>query len=418
VVRVIRGVTLGSLLFVAAMAITTVGVEAAGKLVIATWQSRAYLHETIREFGEVHGVDVEVIRLTGSDQDYFEQIVTLTVGGTPPDVIHMKRGLLGDGLQEMGLLEDLNPWVDRDPDVRREDHHPDVMRGAGEEFLQFLPVIIFERMLGYNLEHVRRSGVAEPQIGWNFSDFREFLRRVTRRAPDGSVEVWGHDDAGRIWPYDGPMGLVFFNEEGTEVVLDNPRTIEGLEFFNRLINEDQVIAPPGVNARCQNGRSVSCVWNASWFDQRPGDWGLVSLPEGPGGRAPLVLIEGYAIHAQSPNKELAWEFLRWQNRDESMIRIAEAGATPAKLPVLIGHAHLDHPYRDAIIDTLVNGKRYFSVPQGTLVPYSVLEEAAGIFRSSLPAYWRNQKSVRQLLDETVPAMESVIAQWLSRNAGE
>lgn len=418
-VRVNRSLVLGSLLLAVAMGLAgSAGAASAQKLVVATWQTGAPYLDTLREFGDVRGVEVEIVHLTGGDRGYFEQIVTMSVGGTPPDIMYMKRGLLGDGLQEMGLLEDLNPWVDRDPQVRREDHHPDVMLGAGERFLQFLPVVILERMVGYNLEHVRRSGIAEPEIDWTFDDFREFLRRVTRTAPDGSVELWGHDDAGRIWPYDGPMGLTYFNEQGTEVILDNPKTIEGLEFFRKLINEDQVIAPPGVNARCQNGRSVSCVWNASWFDDREGEWGLVSLPVGPGGKAPLVLIEGYAMHAQSANKELAWELIRWATSDESMMRLVAAGITPAKLPILINHAHLEHPYREALLDTLVHGKRYFAVPQGTVVPYSLLEEAVSIFRSRLSSYWRGQRSLRQILDESVPAMQSMIAQWMSQNLKE
>lgn len=98
-----------------------------------------------------------------------------------------------------------------------------------------------------------------------------------------------------------------------------------------------------------------------------------------------------------------------------MRRIAEAGATPAKLPVLIQYAHLDHPYRDALLDTLTRGKRYFAIPQGTVVPYSVLEDAVRVFDSARPGYWRQEKSLRQLFDETIPVMQRMIDQWLERN---
>ena len=56
------------------------------------------------------------------------------------------------------------------------------------------------------------------------------------------------------------------------------------------------------------------------------------------------------------------------------------------------------------------GKRQISV-----VPYSVLEDTVRVFDSARPGYWRQEKSLRQLFDETIPVMHRMIDQWLERN---
>lgn len=116
------------------------------------------------------------------------------------------------------------------------------------------------------------------------------------------------------------------------------------------------------------------------------------------------------MSASSTNKEDAWRFITMMTGPEVQRQFAERGGAPGNLPVMIEHAFVNHPYRDVLIEIVSQGQQYLAIPLGTQVPYAVLSEANSKF--NIGAYWRNEKSLRSVIDEAVPVMQRIIDNWL------
>lgn len=385
----------------------------ARELIIASWRSTA--GEEIALFKEAYPeIEVQHILIPDSNIGYVERVTAMFVAGTPPDVMWVKPDVIIPPMVEQGMLEDLRGWIERTPDFNPAHFHPFAMEGPFD-MITFVPYTAMPYPVYYERNVLMAAGVAEPKSGWTFDDFRSTLRKITRRAPDGRVELYGYDDIGRTWQFFGHKGAAgkqLFDDTGTKVTADNPTTIAGYEFFHALIWEDGTIAGPGIEARMTNGRAAMSIWGPEVFLDRvdSGEVGLVSLPVGPGGYAPFVLVEGWAMAAPSTNKEDAWRFITMMTGPEMQRRFAELGGAPGNLPVLIEHGFRSHPYRDALIEIVSQGQQYLGIPLGTQVPFGVLSEANSKF--NIGAYWRNEKSLRAVIDEAVPVMQRIIDNWL------
>jgi len=390
---------------------------AAEKLFIMVW-NQDHAREAM-EFQKVRP-DVEMEVVVTPTSVYRDRIMTLHAVGEAPDVFWVNfRGTAGHEFLDANMLEDLNPWVDRSSTFHREDHHPEIMHSLGKNFLPFVPYIVSPYLFYYRADLVAAAGVEAPEIHWTIDEARDLFRRVTKRKPDGEVEMWGHDDLGRWSPWTGPLGLQFFNEDGTKVTVDNPVTKQGFEFLHQLAYVDGVIPPAGKSIRFSSGMTASGVygtWNLA-NRQADADIGVAVLPEGPGGYKPLVLIEGWSMSAQSKNKELAWEFIEFMNSDEMQMGIAARQDSPAKLPIALQHAFVDQPLRHVIIETIQNGSRSDWRLDNPVVPHSVIEEA---YRQlDLNAFLTNEKPLQQVIDEAVPRMQAVLDRAIAAlGAGE
>ena len=134
------------------------------------------VNDFYEQFEREHpGVDVRVEGIPG---EYVHKMLLNFVAGTQPDVMVLDASSAAVFI-ENGLLTDLTPFIERDPEVSLDDYFLNVVDidRRGEKLYaipgDFTPMVVY-----YNKRLFDRAGVPYPKPGWNFQDF---LRSEERR---------------------------------------------------------------------------------------------------------------------------------------------------------------------------------------------------------------------------------------------
>lgn len=290
------------------------------------------------------------IRTVMSGPDPLQQMLTYCAGGKCPDVL-MAWDLLFAGLADRGVLLDLHPMLDRDPEYAatlRADSYPtlygtfDYRGGRYALPEQWSGVFVY-----YNRKLLAQAGIQPPvrwSQPWSFEQFLAAAQALTRRDDRGRVRQWGFADA---WVpcysaacFGMNNGTQWFSPPTAPIRTDigDPRFAEGLQFYADLAVRHEVA--PSVADRLSDsaadlfasGRAAMLLgghWLYSEFvEQDDLDFDVTVLPVGPhGGPGAITGIgcTGLAIAAHSPRREQAWEFVKFATGPIGQAIIAESG---------------------------------------------------------------------------------------------
>jgi multiple sugar transport system substrate-binding protein len=290
------------------------------------------------------------IRTILSGPDPLQQMLTYCAGGKCPDVL-MAWELLYAGLAARGVLQDLRPLLDRDPDDAARlaaDGYPTLREtftyGGGQYALpeQWSGVFLY-----YNRTMFRQAGIRPPgdwRDGWSYAEFLTAAQALTRHGTDGRVRCWGFADG---WvPYYSAAcfgmnnGAAWFSPPlaPSHVNLGDPRFAAGMQFYADLavrhrvapaVADRQAVSAPDLFATGRAAMLLGGHWLYSEFAGRAGlDFDVTVLPVGPhGGPAAVTDVgcTGLALAAGSPRLEQAWEFVKFATGPIGQAIIAESG---------------------------------------------------------------------------------------------
>jgi multiple sugar transport system substrate-binding protein len=200
------------------------------------------IQSSARRFQEEHpNLTVETQPVTGN---YWEALITRLAGGTAPDIC------IGSGATFLGLLEK-NSWQQVDAYLRRDKSvdlkayysQPEIFDKDGKHY--GLPFMINTTLLYYNKSLFQRSGVPEPTERWTWDDMLDAARKLTRA--DGSQ--WGVNVGtgfeGQLLTFIWSAGGDYINKERTRTTLDEPGSLEGLQWVADLFLRHRVAPPVG-----------------------------------------------------------------------------------------------------------------------------------------------------------------------------
>ncbi len=142
-------------------------------------------------------------------------------------------------------------------------------------------------------------------------------------------------------------GCFYFDNEATEVTVNQPGCVTALDTLNRLFQAD-VLAVGGWVEQIQliQNDAVASSLFGSWYSgtiaaeapDQAGQWGVYLTPalEDGGVRASNLGGSALAIPASSDNKELAYDFVvnALADIDNQIMILRDYGLTPSLLPVL------------------------------------------------------------------------------------
>ncbi|HJZ48459.1 MAG TPA: extracellular solute-binding protein [Roseiflexaceae bacterium] len=234
-----------------------------------------------------------------------------------------------------GLVRDLAPLIDADPQFDRDDFYPGALAtGSGSSGVYMLPRTLRLALLSYNKDLWSRRGLPAPKPGWTWSDLLAAAQQLAQKRGD-TVDVYGFAGGGD----DGLAALGgLLTEAGVDISanveqlrLDQPKIAQAIERLAGLVKSGAVYANPGAGKDLL--KLIADQRIAMWFGMPVMIGPDVPKPAFAVGTAALPPIgglleggaEGYVMSAGTAHPEAAWRWLSFLSRQEVRRPFMEAG---------------------------------------------------------------------------------------------
>lgn len=238
------------------------------------------------------------------------KLLTEVMSGSMPDMIALSQ-LPYAQMAAKGLLEDLYPYMDKDPDMKREDFFPNVLQAleVNGGLYEICPSFNVQTLMG-------ATSVVGDKPGWNYEQFKAALATM----PEGCEPMDQYTTRDSILQSLLFADLDHYVDWTTgKCNFDSKDFIEMLEFaatFPATIPDDMEWEE--TNTRIAEGRQMltqaylysvdSMLWNDVQFGEAGATY--IGYPTNNGVGSVMQMDSGYGMSASCKNKEAAWEFLR------------------------------------------------------------------------------------------------------------
>ncbi|MCC2686560.1 MAG: hypothetical protein K0R75_3459 [Paenibacillaceae bacterium] len=253
-----------------------------------------------------------------------------------PDLIEMGGYPVGN---RSGTFIDLNPYV-AEIEGLEEDLFPGLLRVARHDgTLPGLPVEISPPLIMYNKEMFDQEGLMYPADDWFWDDMIGLAKRLTLRDESGLAKQFGFGigiDIEWFEPFVMRNGGRYISPDGTTSrgYVDSPATIQAFRKIVEAFRLHRIIRLPDEPAETakwpdEAAMNFAFAWDARHYRLKSGRYGVVGLPNMPGGEAAnMIYMGGAGVTKKSANPRLAWEFLRHYllERDSWMPPISKSQA--------------------------------------------------------------------------------------------
>ena len=246
------------------------------------------------------------------------RLQTELIAGNVPDIVDISL-LTVSRLGEKGILEDLLPYIDADPELSREQLNMHVLEAFEEQGKLFQTVSNYYVMTTMGLRDV-----VGDRLGWTMADFSAAMQRLQAEHPDSTVfDVYTtRDDALTFLMYlemenyvNWSTGECFFDSEGFRQLLRFVRSFPTAYDWNGDTSAMELDS----DVRLRMGEQLMKQCNLTCFeDLQANTVGLggapcsfVGYPTEHGVGSMFAQIgNAFAISASCPEKEAAWAFVR------------------------------------------------------------------------------------------------------------
>ncbi|MFA6600618.1 MAG: sugar ABC transporter substrate-binding protein [Candidatus Omnitrophota bacterium] len=291
---------------------------------------------------------------------YDSKILTRIAGGAAPDIIATEVDQFVT-FATKNVLEDLTPFLasEKEGAFSKNDFFKTVFdRFTVNGHLLAVPrdVAPFACVF-YNKKLFREASVEFPTDDWTWEDLLRKARALTKRDANGRVTQYGfYGWAWQNFVYGNGGGLVDNVQKPTKTLLDDAKTIEGLQFYADLINLYEVMPTPvalantgmGVDLMFASGRLamfLSGIWETPGLRNYDFEWDVAMFPKNSKGiRAFGSGGSGYAILKSSKHKKEAWEVVKALTGATGQEALAQRGlAQPSRIAAAEGEAWAKNP---------------------------------------------------------------------------
>jgi multiple sugar transport system substrate-binding protein len=425
---------LGSAASMAAAATPTLSAAAQGvrrvnrapvELRFSTWmgadEGKAF-KGLLKVFEQNHpGITVKIVDVNGGGDYGREKVETMIAGNTPPDVMQLNTGQF-EAFAARGALLDLGPYYKSDH-VDISLYVPGSMTGctfAGKIYAT--PRFISDVLMYYNKDMFVKAGVPFPKKGWTWYDFRATAQKLT----DPKNHQWGFGITNVVWnwqPFVAGNGGPMINPDRTKCLMDDPRTIEALQFYYDLQSKDKVAPPPGSLPPAQNwsgaqfqSGSVAMAILGPWM--RPDlvaakvtyKWDMAPIPVSPHTHKSgnVFYVDQWGVSAASSHPEEAWQLVKWLGSTDFHSRWLSAyGASSVDCVRSVDEEpawlHYGNSNGQIALDELKNG----SLPP---INYANGDQVENTWNQELGLVQLGQETAAQAVKKLVPKINAILAQ--------
>ena len=385
------------------------------KLIWSEWWDVEWGDDTVEwiiaSFEEKNpGVEVQTI-FAPNDQ-MFGKLLTVAQSDEAPDVMGME-GHWAVAIDKLGVLADLDPLLEKDPDFRSKLPNSALMPWQGETKIVWLYMMAYHFF--YNTKTFAQKGV-EPPDSWD--SLPAVLRKL--RDPDnlryGLALQFSLRQTEHMTTRMFMTPLVAFGgrllDENDQVAFDSPEGVEVLEYWKKMIDEDLVYPDPldtdprnTYELMAEEAVSMMLIgpWVQSVVEQSNPDVQLASAPPFGGSAA---TGSGISLSAKTKHPEIAWEFMKHLWSDEVAIKMVEEKsmmwATKKAFESPAIQKNLILKYQPAMIND----------PESQSIP--ILPEMEDLFRmlsENMQAYYLGRKDAEAAVAEAAEYWSQVLAEY-------
>ncbi|GAB4321620.1 MAG: hypothetical protein Kow0059_16320 [Candidatus Sumerlaeia bacterium] len=376
-----------------------------------------------------------------------QKFLTAAVGNFPPDLFEYFGSVAQWSTR--GALRPLDDLMERDG-FDRSAIFPalwDEMMWDGRTYA--IPTGTACEAFFWNKAHFREAGLDPDRPPRTWAELEEYAVRLTRYAPDGSIERAGYIPG--YWSAFGtPLFLVwqlqlgarFISEDGRRVIMTEPANVEALKWearlFERLGREQLIRKRSSFGYGAQHGflsGQVSMIVQKSSFPDEINkfapdlEYGCSDLPLPPGGRpATLTGAVWIGIPAGARHPEEAWDYIKYLTRSDVQRRSAEwiaerglASFFPANVEAATGASQLGRACMSVFVESMKWGRSPTVVPLAHTQFWRASQEAwdsvmRGLAASPEAALAQAERTVQKALDEQL-AYNEFYRRYLLRHGG-
>lgn len=268
-----------------------------------------------------------------------EKLILGAAGGVLPDVAQASI-VTGRELYDLGLLEALNPFIDRTEDTKIDSFIPATQRYNHKGDVAYgISVVMASNALLYNTDHFEEAGLSvDPYTFNSWNDLKEAARKLAKVGADGTVERGGIQAAGasiNAWaPFLHANGGEMYNADETAYTFASDQGIESLAEYVDLFNR---LGVAGGNFR-QGTASMwlGGNWNARQAKEaNPGlNLDMANLPPGPSSdeRATMTWSNMLVMIKGTEQSEEAWRYIQFATSVEANEKLVEIlGRMPPRI---------------------------------------------------------------------------------------
>lgn len=301
------------------------------KIAFAIWDSKqqAVMQQMADAYEKEHKnvkIDIQLTPYKGGE--YWTKLEAGMAGGNAPDVMWL-NALHAESYVDGGMLLKLTDKV-KSSGLDLDKNFPkaviDLYRLNGEVYA--IPKDFDTNAVWYNKEIFDKAKMPYPKEGWTWDEMVEMAEKLTDKA-QGIYGVAAPLDFQTCY-YNTIFanGGWILNADKTESGYADPRTQEGIQCWVDLINKG--ISPTlaqmtdtSADVMFESGKLAMC-WAGSYMtpeyannDVVKDKIDLVALPSFHGKEANVLHGLGYAVYANSKNKDAATDFVIWLGGEEA-----------------------------------------------------------------------------------------------------
>lgn len=268
--------------------------------------------------------------------DYINKIQASIAAGDAPDVINIATEGVEYGLDRK-LYQSLSNYIEQDDSVQEliDDVSPALLEGFTKDDETYLLPNNWNTMLVYyNPKLLERAGIERPSDDWTWDDFLEVAKATTTGS--GDDQVYGFSIPTYTFAY---MPWIYTNggstasEDLSEPTLDDPATVEAVQFIADLVFDEKVAPNP-------TGGDPTSLFLAGKVAMTAAPANLAAtLAENPDFTydvLPMPAQEsntnvfgaaGFAMYSGSKDKDLSWELMKELASQDTQTAWAESGTS-------------------------------------------------------------------------------------------
>ncbi len=295
-------------------------------------------------------VEVSIDPISSGWGDYVTKVFSQFSSGSQADVY-------GTAIETFQAFSSRNLWLPLDDFVAANtgfsDFAPSLFeQGSYNGNINYIPIGWNNIMVNYNRALFDAAGVAYPQRGWTWEQFREVAKALTVRDGSGTVTQFGYEVPNQnffVQPWFFSNGTGVLNADWSASNMLDPKVAETLQFLYDLIHVDGVSPIPGSETMDNQfmAGQVAMISRGQWIVQNARANGLdmdIAVPPQKETEATIIGFGGYAIARTASNVELAQELVLELTSEETQREQGErGGGVPGRRSAAESEAFLAFP---------------------------------------------------------------------------
>ncbi|PXA98731.1 sugar ABC transporter substrate-binding protein [Nostoc sp. 3335mG] len=295
-------------------------------------------------------VEVSIDPISTGWGDYVTKVLGQFTSGSPADVY-------GTAIETFQAFSSRNLFMPLDDFVAENsgfsDFAPSLFeQGSYKGVLNYIPIGWNNIMINYNRDLFDKAGLAYPERGWTWDQFRETAKALTVRDASGTVTQFGYEVPNQnffVLPWFFSNGTSILNADWTASNMLDPKVAETLQFLYDLIHVDGVSPIPGAEMMDNQfmAGQVAMINRGQWIVQNAKANNLnmdIAVPPMKEKEATIIGFGAYAIAGNTPNADLAKALVLELTSEETQREQGErGGGVPGRKSAASTEAFLAFP---------------------------------------------------------------------------